>query len=285
MGEADDQDLVSVYIEYFKSLKFPFIVLWVPAFIFLIWSEFTSSLLISFFKWIFLILAFIVSALWSVSLPKIETSSAYRIVKKRDIPEERKEEINVDWHKFSNGNSRWQKFIETKVDHYNFSSPVNSLIDGMLYNAHYSQKTVSSLRSDITVDRLEKNQTLYLYFIDDYYDEFERKREEKTLATLEPEIDEAIVERRRKSLEDFLAKDKVEREADKEYLRDVLRKAKGLHREYVANKKAIGRLDMPDEEKKEFERKLEERYEDARKEEEEEEEEESEEEKEGRWKR
>lgn len=276
MSKADDKDFVSILMELVRASKLPFLTLWIPTFIFLTWAKFTSSSSIP--GTIFGILAVIVTPLWIVSLAKIDSSTTYRIVKKRNIPEERKEEINVDWHKLRRGDSRWQEFIETKLDHYNFSSPINNLIDELVYSSYYSQKTVTSLKLDITVDRLKKNQDLYRYFIDDYYDEFERKWEEKTLATVEPEIDEGTIERRRRRLEEHLAEDKVLREGNKEYLRDTLREAKEMHREYLANKKAIEQLNIPEDLKEEVQEELEDRYEDIR-----EDEEEEAEEKEDRW--
>jgi len=148
-------------------------------------------------------------------------------------------------------------------------------------NLIYSHLVVGDLLKGITLERLKNDKRLYVYFIDFYYDEFESNWEEKTLATVEPEIDERTIERRRRRLEEHLAEDKVLREADKEYLRDTLRGAVGKHREYVANKKAIKRLNLSEDEKEEAKEELKERYEEIQEEEEEEEEEPKK--KEDRW--
>lgn len=201
---------------------------------------------------------------WVYPRADIEKSLIYKIATKTDeeeIDEERKEEIREDWHYYRRGYSQYGEFVDLKLENRDLTSPLTDSRQKELYEKRYSEKTAFDIGKDITKERLEGDENLYLHFVNYYYEEFTRQARQREEAGVGTKTDEGLVEQERRELKRHYAGQRVEREAVRERLKDIARTAKGIERAYQEALDEVEEMDLPAEAKERAKKEIEKEYE------------------------
>lgn len=201
---------------------------------------------------------------WVYPRADIEKSLVYKIATNKDekeINEERKEEIRKDWHYYRRGYSHYGEFVDLKLENRDFSSPLTDDRQKELYEKRYSEETAFDIGKDITEERLEGDENLYLHFVNYYYEEFTRQARQREEAGVGTKTDEELVEQERRKLKRHYAGQRVEREAVRERLKDIARTAKGIERAYQEALEEVEEMDLSAEAKERAKEEIEKEYE------------------------
>lgn len=194
---------------------------------------------------------------WIYPRAEIEGSLLYEIAASREgdrMDQKKKEKLRKDWQHYRRGYSRYGEFVDLKLEHKDFSSPLTDKRKEEVYEKYYSKEVAFDLKEELTKDRLKGDENLYLHFVGYYYDEFKRQVRQREEAGLGPKVEEELVEQERRKLKELYAGQRVEREAAQEMFEDVLRAARRIGEGYRSKLDDLEEDDDLTEEEKEWAR-------------------------------